>query len=93
MRGLESAVSLGVAMTFGPLGGATPRRAVAFFVRLLKKAQMQGGVTHPCRMGTRRGARRTWYVRRSATRARGHPPQVGRFQQPARKGEDDGKPR
>jgi hypothetical protein len=25
--------------------------------RLLKKAQMQGGVTHPFRMGTRRGAR------------------------------------
>jgi hypothetical protein len=28
-----------------------------FVPRLLKKVQMQGGVTHPCRMGTRRGAR------------------------------------
>ena len=27
---------------------------------------MKGGVTHACRMGTRRGARRTWSVRRSA---------------------------
>jgi len=28
-----------------------------FFPRLLKKVQIQGGVTHPWRMGTRRGAR------------------------------------
>src|SRR3990172_167309 len=45
--------------------------------RLLKKVQMQGGVTHPGRMGTRLGGRRTWSVRRSAARARGYPPRVG----------------
>jgi len=41
-----------------------------FSPRLLKKVQMQGGGTHPCRMGTRRGARRTYpYV--AAPRERG----------------------
>jgi hypothetical protein len=35
--------------------GDSPSRTLKnpFWPRLLKKAQMQGGVTHPCRMGTR----------------------------------------
>ena len=45
--------------------------------RLLKKVQMQGGVTHPGRMGTRGRVRRTERYAATSARARGYPPQVG----------------
>jgi hypothetical protein len=66
----------------------------AFWRRLLKKIQMQGGVTHPWRMGTRRGASLIPLVvslsNHVALREHGAPtaggsPQMGLFQQPAKR--------